>query len=93
MKNQGDSLKIALEKSGVDTSGVALPDWVMIEDVPGICKGLGLTWHGAGNIEIMDGDGIILVYRTTQEKGTFLYTEKISEHLTKRIHGVILSGG
>lgn len=69
--SRGDCLKKAFAKAGID---VNIPDWLPIEEMPGLCDELVVDWHDKGAVEVSVGDPVIVVYETTPGKAHAVLT-------------------
>lgn len=89
MKSNGSCFRDALEAAGIAIPpDLSIPNWVNIEEVPHICKNLGLKWHGTGEIKL-GIEPVIICFCTSENKGHAIFTEDVGPFLDYNIIGLI----
>lgn len=80
-------LRQAFLEAGYD---LPLKSWFPIKDIPHLCKLLNLEWYDykIGDLEL-GIEPVIVIYKTSKDKGHAVYTESIEPYLKYPIVGII----
>lgn len=68
-----------------------IPEWILGDDLPAVCRNLGLKWYGEGrNITVPDKPCIV-IYKTGDGKGHAEYTTNLRQYIGKvDVCGIIM---